>query len=200
MARPPARIVHCRHIIRQHACDGGSGRRIRRVQIGPGRYSPLSVDHPALSGVHWQGAGLNLTIVSGGIEIPRPQFKPWTNVTGVYVASIAGLGADSLGAMISGNEVADCQHDKVGLSFDGEAMTLARWPNQAPAADDTAPWRWSRAQGGCKRSLGGSTFAMSIQDDPDALRLLRWNSEPDAFVHGYWEWDWGDVQQLRHQF
>ena len=117
-------------------------------------------------------------------------------MSGAYVASIAGLGADALGAMVSGNEVADCQHDKVGLSYDGEAMTLARWPNQAPAqpADETAPWRWSRAQGGCTRSpLGGSTFAMNTRDNPDALRLLKWRDEADAFVHGYWEWDWGDA-------
>ena len=182
------------HILRQHA--RGGRRVIRRVQIGPGRYEPVSIDHAALSGVHWHGAGRNLTVVSGGILIPRQRFTPWANVSGVYVASIAGLGADSLGAMTSGNEVADCQHDKVGLSFDGEAMTLARWPNQAPAAqpaDETSPWRWSRAHSGCTRSPGGSTFAVNIQDDPDALRLLQWNNEADAFVHGYWEWDWGDA-------
>ena len=26
--------------------------------------------------------------------------------------------------------------------------------------------------------------------DPDVARLLRWKTEPDAWVHGYFEWDW----------
>jgi hypothetical protein len=72
-------------------------------------------------------------------------------------------------------------------------MTNARWPNKAAAAGEAAPWAWSRALDGCKRSLGGSTFTMDAVADPDVLRLLKWSDEVDAFVHGYWEWDWGDA-------
>ena len=179
------------HIIRQHTRDGASS--IRHIQIHPGTYSAVSIDHPALSGTSWRGAGRNLTTVSGGIEIPRERFKPWSEVSGAYVASIAGLGADSLGAMIGGNEVADCQSDKVGLSFGGDAMTNARWPNQVEPVDETAPWAWSHAKGGCKpargvAARGGSTLTMDTNEDPDALRLLKWGEEADAWVHGYWEW------------
>ena len=59
--------------------------------------------------------GPDITTVSGGIEIPWDRFEPWAEVPGSYVASIAGLGAEDLGAMVSGNEVADCQSDKVGI-------------------------------------------------------------------------------------
>ena len=179
------------HIIRQHTRDGASS--IRHIRIHPGTYSAVSIDHPALSGTSWRGAGRNLTTVSGGIEIPRERFKPWSEVSGAYVASIAGLGADSLGAMVGGNEVADCQSDKVGLSFGGDAMTNARWPNQVEPVDETAPWAWSHAKGGCKpargvAARGGSTLTMDTNEDPDALRLLKWGEEADAWVHGYWEW------------
>jgi hypothetical protein len=63
------------HIIRQHAARGGAG--IRRVRIGAGLYAPVAIDHAALSGVEWRGAGRNLTAISGGIEVPRQRFKPW---------------------------------------------------------------------------------------------------------------------------
>eukprot|EP01043_Picozoa_sp_COSAG02_P010381 COSAG02_NODE_364_length_23758_cov_17.250011_4_plen_406_part_00 len=186
------------HIIRQHRArrDGSaSGSSIRHVQIHAGQYAPIAIDHPALSGIHWRGAGRDLTAVSGGKEIPRARFEPWPKVPGAFVASIAGLDADDLGSMVSGNEVADCQSDKVGLSYGGEAMVNARWPNQPEAVDETAPWAWSRAVSGCNSSsVGGShsTFALDVNDDPDALRLLKWRAEAEGYVHGYWEWDWGD--------
>ena len=91
--------------------------------------------------------------------------------------------------MGSGNEVDDCQSDKVGLSYGGAAMTNARWPNADPGSE-TAPWRWARAMGGCTSALGQSSFTM--ETEPEASRLLTWQSESEPFVHGYWEWDWGD--------
>eukprot|EP01052_Picozoa_sp_SAG31_P039910 SAG31_NODE_5645_length_2405_cov_1.681266_1_plen_212_part_00 len=101
------------YIISNHAQNGVSG--VHTVRIRAGRYAPIAIDHEALSGIKWRGAGRNLTIVSGGIEIPQNRFKPWSRVPGAYVASIAGLRASSLGKMVSGNEVSDCQNDKVGL-------------------------------------------------------------------------------------
>lgn len=181
-------------IVQQHERDGNSG--IRRVQIHAGRYAPIALDHPALSGITWSGAGRGITEISGGKEIPRTRFEPWPDVPGAFTASIAGLGVDELGSMISGNEVADCQNDKVGLSYGGNAMINARWPNIPEDADETAPWAWSNAAKGCMPStVGGtlgSTFALDANDDPAALRLLKWADEADAYVHGYWEWDWGD--------
>ena len=44
---------------------------------------------------------------------------PWASVRGAYVASIEELGVRDLGRMLSGNEVDDCQSDKVGLSYGG---------------------------------------------------------------------------------
>ena len=114
---------------------------------------------------------------------------PWKNVRGAYVASIEELGVRDLGRMLSGNEVDDCQSDKVGLSYGGAAMTNARWPNADPGSE-TAPWRWARAMGGCTSALGQSSFTM--ETEPAASRLLKWQGESEPFVHGYWEWDWGD--------
>ena len=182
------------HIIRLHrTVCGRVGRRcisaVRRVLIQQGQYLPIAIDHPALSGIEWRGAGTNATIVSGGIEIPRRRFKQWPAVPGAFVASIAGLGADDLGAMVSGNEVSDCQNDKVSLSYGDTAMVNARWPNKrAGAVPDQ--WRWARAMNGCE---GGHSFTMNISKDLNGAQFDKWTAEQDPFMHGYWEWDWGDT-------
>ena len=196
------------HIIRLHS-RGSNGvahhAHVRRVLIQPGQYLPLAIDHVALSGVEWRGAGANTTSISGGIEIPRNLFKPWEAVPGAFVASIAGLGAADLGAMVSGNEVSDCQNDKVGLSYDGSSMVNARWPNEEPAGTTAPnPWHWARAMGGCARAAdGSSTFTMNISGDPHFPAFDKWSAEQDPFVHGYWEWDWGDsyarVAKVQHR-
>eukprot|EP01047_Picozoa_sp_COSAG01_P041727 COSAG01_NODE_3597_length_5894_cov_1.898188_7_plen_343_part_00 len=189
----PARPYHTvqaakEHIIQRYTQYGDSG--VGRVLLHPGTYAPFAVDHEAFSGIEWRGAGQHMTTVSGGIEIPRQRFKPWPNVSGAYVANLAGLGVQSLGAMVSGNEVSDCQQDKVGLSYNGNRMTIARWPNEVLPRDETAPYKWARAMQGCRATRFGSTFATNINEKPDVLRMLKWRDEPDAFLHGYYEWDW----------
>ena len=72
----------------------------RTVWIRPGTYSPLCLDHIALSGVSWRGMPeAAKPVVSGGIEVPRDRFKRWASGDGAYVTSIDGLGADDLGGM-----------------------------------------------------------------------------------------------------
>ena len=71
-------------------------------------------------------------------------------------------------------------------------MVNARWPN-AQLANEVAPWRWSRAVDGCKGTLHGSTFTTNTDEHPEAVRLMKWGAEAEPYVHGYWEWDWGDA-------
>lgn len=35
-------------------------------------------------------------------------------------------------------------------------------------------------------------FTIDLTTTPDAARLLKWEEEKDAYVHGYWQWDWAD--------
>ena len=157
----------------------------RIVVVHPGVYKPFSIDHPALSRVSWEGVkGSPPPVISGGIRVPQELFKHHPE-SGGFVASLASLGADDLGAMMSGDCVTDCQHDKVGVSFGGEAMTLARWPN-APT-NITSPAAWANAA-----TCDGSGFTMDLTQHPEAERMLKWSKEKNAFVHGFWAWDWAD--------
>ena len=94
------------HII-QHPHPKGTR---RTVWIRPGTYGPLSLNHTSLSGVHWRGVpGASKPVISGGVEVPNHRFKPWSELDGAYVASLAGLGADDLGGMKNSFDgVVDC--------------------------------------------------------------------------------------------
>lgn len=149
-------------------------------------YKAFSIDHSALSGVTWQGvhgSDGSLPIVSGGIEVPQERFQQWPGHDGVLMASLEDLGIVDLGQMVTGNCVADCQHDQVGLSFNGKAMTLSRWPN----IGQDGTWQW--AQAGEPISSG---FTIDLAQTPEAKRMLQWSQEKDPFVHGYWSADWCD--------
>ena len=124
---------------------------------------------------------------------------------GAFVGSITGLGVEDLGTMVSGNEVSDCQNNKVGLSYGGAMMVNARWPNKDNTADVTTQWKWARAMNGCEGGLqGDSNFTMNIPNapseptmnissDPSAPKFSKWSAEQEPYLHGYWEWDWGDT-------
>jgi hypothetical protein len=58
-------------------------------------------------------------------------------------------------------------------------MVLARWPNVA--ADGT--WQWSLTQA----PVNASGFAMASN-----APLATLAAEPEAWLHGYWAWDWSD--------
>ena len=153
------------------------------VLIHPGTYAPLALDHPKLSGSLWAGAvPAEPPVVSGGVHIPMERFQPWSGHSKAWVASVAGLTAESeFGSMISGNEVVDCQHDKVGLSSGGRMLTLARWPNTNPT-NVSSPWRWARARNSAQMH---SSFLVDPSETPDATRVLKWADEPDGWIHGY---------------
>jgi hypothetical protein len=73
----------------------------------------------------------------------------------------------------------------VELFFDGARMTLARWPNEdfVDIADV------SDYDGHAIHGRKGSKTGKFIYDDP---RPERWVGEADAWLHGYWFWDWSD--------
>lgn len=123
------------------------------VKIGPGRYyEALQLDHPALSGVHWEGVPAedgSLPIISGGVEVPVSLFERWAGHENIMTARLSDInGSDlDLGGMVSGNAVSECQHDKVGLTLNGEPMVVARWPNINLDDPNTGPdgWEWTHA-------------------------------------------------------
>jgi len=74
------------------------------------------------------------------------------------------------------------------LFFDDRPMTLARWPNEGfvkitgLVEPDTVNVRGTK---------GSKTGKFMYEGD----RPSRWLQENDAWVHGYWFWDWSDERQ-----
>ena len=71
------------------------------------------------------------------------------------------------------------------LFFQDRPMTLARWPNEGFIhITDLVGGQPVDVRGTKGDKLGKFMFA----DE----RPTRWAAEPDAWVHGYWFWDWSD--------
>ncbi len=62
------------------------------------------------------------------------------------------------------------------LFFNGQPMTLSRWPNESWASIKDIP-----------QSLEGKGFSYSGD------RPSHWLDAPDVWMHGYWKWDWSDT-------
>ena len=84
------------------------------------------------------------------------------------------------------------------LFIRGQARTPARWPNQgfATVASVTDPGSTPRnaapdipADQRVAEAPRGGTFTLAERG-----HLERWNHAPDAWLHGYWWWDWADEQ------
>ena len=65
------------------------------------------------------------------------------------------------------------------LFFQNRPMTLARWPNGDA---------WATIKGAPKGQMGG---AFTYYGD----RPSRWTNADDAWVHGYWTYDWADTYE-----
>ena len=91
-------------------------------------------------------------------------------------ADLKELGVSDFGSPAGGG---------IELFFDGQAMTVSRWPNEgfsriAEVLGETE--RDTRGTKGCAEGIFGYD-----NDRPD-----RWVEERDAWVHGYWFWDWSE--------
>jgi hypothetical protein len=88
-----------------------------------------------------------------------------------------------LGGFASGNEFRT--HPAHELFFDGQAVSLARGPNEgflhiSKIAVEDGTKGYDR-----KGSKTGKFYC-------DSDRLRRWANEPDLLLYGYWFWDWAD--------
>ena len=74
------------------------------------------------------------------------------------------------------------------LFFDGQPMTLARWPNEGA---------WERIAGFPQQAArnddhGGTIGSLSEGFFYAGDRPQRWKSLDGIWVHGYWAWDWAN--------
>lgn len=89
-----------------------------------------------------------------------------------------------LGGFASGRGVTT--HPAMELFVDGAPMTLARWPNTGfvETGEITGPLTlksWDNKP-------GSPEGRFKFDDD----RPARWENEPDAWLYGYWYWNWAD--------
>lgn len=97
----------------------------------------------------------------------------------VRVADLRALGLTNYGTPDGGG---------VELFFNDEPMPLARWPNAGFIHITEVLGKTAvdvRGTKGCVEGL------FRFEGD----RPKRWVAEPDAWVHGYWFWDWSDQRQ-----
>ncbi|MBI2927938.1 MAG: right-handed parallel beta-helix repeat-containing protein [Verrucomicrobia bacterium] len=74
------------------------------------------------------------------------------------------------------------------LFFNGQPMTLARWPNEGA---------WEKIAGFPETAGKGDDHGGKIGDLPGGFlyagdRPRRWKDTSDLWVHGYWAWDWAN--------
>jgi hypothetical protein len=94
----------------------------------------------------------------------------------VKQADLRALGVTEFGSPSGGG---------VELFFNGEPMTLSRWPN-----DDFVPI--VNVLGKTERDVRGTKGCAEGIFEYEGDRPKRWAGERDGWVHGYWFWDWAE--------
>ncbi|MHB9024713.1 MAG: right-handed parallel beta-helix repeat-containing protein [Armatimonadota bacterium] len=73
------------------------------------------------------------------------------------------------------------------LFFNGQEMTVARWPNEGSVKIAAIPPDTAQPDGHGK-SIGTLEAGFYFEGD----RPARWQQSGDIWVHGYWAWDWAN--------
>ena len=94
----------------------------------------------------------------------------------VMSADLKALGIADFGSPSGGG---------IELFFDGEPMTVSRWPNEGfvPVVN---------ILGKTERNVRGTKGCAEGIFEYEGDRPKRWGTEKDAWVHGYWFWDWSE--------
>lgn len=183
-AQPLASLAGARDAIRKMKRDGPLV-----VHLAAGRYGVSSAvefgeldSGTAESPIIYQADRGGLVVITGGKEVN--DWKPVTDaavlaqlaeeVRGrVMVADLNAAGCTELGKLKPrgfgvGKPVAEAE-----LFFDGQPMTLARWPND-----------------GFRRAKSKQGDRLLVVDTD---RMARWTAETDPWVFAYWNFDWAEV-------
>lgn len=123
-----------------------------------------------------EGSGNHETVLSGDIAVvhwKRDAARP-----GVLVAALP----DSVDLGCASGR----QH-RIDLYCDGHRQQLARWPNEGFTAAGRA--LGSTDVGDTWIHIHGSREGIFEYVDD---RIDNWTREKDAFLHGYWYWDWAE--------
>ncbi len=99
----------------------------------------------------------------------------------VVKAELKPLGLTDFGGVVPDGRRAE-------LFFNDEPLVLARWPNEGFVRVADVLGEKPLVSHGIKGDYVGK---LVYEGD----RPRRWRQEPDAWLHGYWFWDWADEYQ-----
>lgn len=176
------------------------------VLIAPGLYSrektfELTAEDSgtADSPVIYRAASLGKARVVGGRIIS--EFRPVKDIQvlnrispearrHVRVADLKALGITDFGTLKSRGFGRATVPAALELFFDGQPMTLARWPNvDFTTISDIPPE--SNQNDGWGGAIATPEAGFMYRGD----RLKRWHSLDDVWIHGYWTWDWANTYE-----
>ncbi len=162
------------------------------IEVASGEYAlnaPLALTQEdsgtAASPIVWRAAKPGEVLIAGSRVVPS--LSPVSDAAildrlpeeargQIYSADLKALGITDYGSPEAGG---------LSLLYNGDPMTLARWPN-----DDFT--RIMELKGGEEVTIHGIKGDKIGKWVYDGDRPARWVNEPDAWVHGYWFWDWSD--------
>ena len=130
------------------------------------------------------------SVVSGGIEIPPSMFEINPTLTKKAGRDVYTARNISQIVQIQTMEENGCVHGCSGvptlLTFGDTNMVLARWPNLNVTNERNEYFHAS------KDSACGTGCVALDNTESTRERVQAWGNETNAFIHGYFEWDWAD--------
>lgn len=170
-------INHAKLLLRQKPNPDGA-----TVRIGPGIYyeSPLEfleIDSGVSDSNRIIYRAEDATL-SAGVNIPGAAFVRGTQ-QGVWQVDLFALGltAEDLRSLSPTTGLNSCNNNKSDLFIQNQPMTLARWPNI-----DENDWIFTNVAHVEVPGPGTAIFSYNLSTRP-----LKWASEQDAWLHGYWQ-------------
>ncbi|MFC1680793.1 right-handed parallel beta-helix repeat-containing protein [Pseudomonadota bacterium] len=128
--------------------------------------------------------------LSGGRQIPASAFQPVSDASvlsriqpeqrdKILCADLRALGISDFGVMRARGFGREFSQLPLMLYCNDRLMSLARWPHDGYARTGSVPAE-------VLKPADGQAFTVEHE------RLSNWTSAKDAWVHGYWHWDWAD--------
>ena len=189
-AHPFTTLEAARNAIRALKQKGAGTGEGTTVLIAPGVYTQASFklqeedSGTAEAPIVYRGAGREATRLRGGLALSEfasvddtataERFDEAARAH-IRVADLAAAGVTDFGTLKRRGFGSGAAPMPLELFFNGQPMTLARWPN-----DDFV-------------------HIAGVPDGADSGKFLyegerpnRWKQLEDIWVHGYWTWDWAD--------
>jgi hypothetical protein len=173
------------------------------VTLGPGLYrrdSSLVLDErdggSAEAPTTWRGergqqprlvGGVLLTVFRSVTDPGVLERLDDTAASRIVVADLRAHGITGFGTLRSRGYGRSAPASHLELAYNGEPMTLSRWPDNGYTLIADVP-----AQGAGKDPNGGTLGALEAGFHYDGDRPRRWAQNGDTWVHGYWAWDWAN--------